>query len=84
MSLIQQRNLCCQNQKAYTVTCKEETFDVCISCFEIEQKSKNYPDTLIKPFQRNTIKIICNSCGNDVTKDMGCESCHPVSKEESN
>jgi len=78
----QQISLCCQNKKAYTVTYSEKDIDdtiqkVCTTCFNIELKSKNYPDTLIKIYQRNLIKIICISCNEDVTESMGCNTCHP-------
>ncbi len=80
MSQTHQIDSCCPNNKAYTITYlkgnKEEIFKVCISCFTSEQKSKDYPDTLIKQYQRNVIKIICNSCSKDVTKSMGCNTCH--------
>ena len=80
----QQIDLCCQNKKAYTVTYSEKDKDdtiisVCNTCFNIEKKSKNYPDTLIKPYQRKVIKIICNSCNQNVTKTLGCKTCHSES-----
>ncbi len=81
ISQSQQINSCCTNNKSYTITYyknnKEEIFKVCISCFTSEQKSKDYPDTLIKPYQRNIKTIICNFCNHDVTKTSGCNSCHP-------
>ncbi len=82
VSQSQQTTQCCQNKKAYTITYSQKDTDdtitsVCITCFNLELKSKNYPDTLIKPYQRNTIKIICNSCSNDVTTSVGCDVCDP-------
>ncbi len=79
---LQQTNHCCQNKKVYTVTYSEKDEDdtiqkVCNTCFNIELKSKNYPDTLIKPFQKNILKIICIICNQDVTESMGCNTCNP-------
>ena len=82
ISQSQQIDSCCQNKKAYTVTYSEKDKDitiqkVCTTCFNIELKSKNYPDTLIKPYQRDIIKIICITCNQDVTESIGCNTCHP-------
>ena len=81
-SQLQQTEQCCQNQKVYIVIYSEKNKEdiiqkVCNTCFNIELKSKNYPDTLIKPYQRNVIKIICITCNQDVTESMGCNTCHP-------
>ena len=83
------QNKCCSNTAAayhikYENNSKSWEADVCESCFHKEIKSKNYPDTLIKPYQRDAVQITCITCNSDVTKTVGCESCHPVSKEESN
>jgi len=75
-----QTNSCCPNKKTYTVTDSEKDNTIqkiCNTCFSIELKSKNYPDTLIKIFQREIIKIICISCNENVTATMGCKTCHP-------
>ena len=89
---LQQTNNCCQTKKAYTVTSLDKDkvgaiTPICNTCFNIELKSKAYPDTLIKPYQRDISKIICNSCNEDVTKTLGCQKCHPKqfsnSKEDS-
>ncbi len=78
----QQINSCCPNKKAYTVIYSEKDKDnsiqkVCNTCFNIELKSKNYPDTLIKLYQKNILKIICVICNQDVTEFLGCNTCHP-------
>lgn len=77
---------CCSNKPIYEITYEEfdkkTTLLVCNSCFEMERKSKDYPDTLIKPYQRNAIKIICNSCKEDVTKTIGYHKCHPQKPKE--
>jgi len=84
----QQSSSCCQNKKAYTITYSKknkefEIINICNTCFNIEEKSKDYPDTLIKPFQINVLKIICNTCNEDVTTSMGCKTCHPESSHNS-
>jgi len=80
----QQIKPCCQNKKAYTITYSKknnefETINICNTCFNIEGKSKDYPDTLIKRFQKDAFKIICNTCNENVTATMGCKTCHPES-----
>ena len=89
VSQSQQTTQCCQNKKAYTITYSQKDTDdiiisVCITCFNSESKSKDYPDTLIKPHQRNTIEIICIHCGIDVTKSKGCTKCKTVFVEGKN
>ena len=78
----QQIDLCCQNKKAYTITYSEKDKDitiqkVCTTCFNIELKSKNRSDRLVRPYQREVTKIICISCNEDVIESMGCNTCHP-------
>ena len=73
---------CCQNTKAYAITYgaknrKDKVIQVCPSCFDAEIRSENYPDTLIKPFQKNILELVCISCNADVKKAMGCSTCHP-------
>jgi len=77
----QQTNSCCQNKKSYTITYSKknkefDTISICNKCFDIEEKSKDYPDTLIKRFQKDVLKIICSTCNENVTATMGCKTCH--------
>ncbi len=87
ISQSQQIDLCCPNKKVYTVIYSEKDKDdtiqkVCTICFNIELKSKNQPDRLIRPYQREVTKIICISCNENVTESMWCDTCHPNSMEE--
>lgn len=86
ISQSQQINSCCSNGKAYTIIYSKKNKEpqisnVCISCFNMEERDKDYSDTLTKAFQMDVVKITCLTCNQDVTESMGCNDCHP--KEES-
>ncbi len=68
----------------YTVTYKKldgqiSTYKVCHTCWNKSYPIKSDEITIknIKIFQINISKIICNKCNIDVTKTLGCKTCHP-------
>lgn len=76
---------CCDAQYFdYTVTYKKQdgqisTYKVCNTCWNKSYQIKTDEITTknIKIFQINISKIICNKCNVDVTKTLGCQTCHP-------
>ena len=77
---------CIQNNHDYIVTYSKgmhKTGHICVECWN--KKSEMPWDLQTKKvvhlLQIFTSKIICKNCNMDVTSTMGCNSCHPVTKD---
>ncbi len=76
---------CCDSKyHDYTVTYKkpngeEQVHPICNVCWTRQFPIRLDETTIksVKIFQIEVSKIICNKCKTDVTKTMGCSTCHP-------